>query len=33
MYVSFGLRLAGAGSIARDEFDSLMSSAQAFSFS
>ena len=29
-YVGFGLRLAGAGAIAQDEFDALMSSAQAF---
>ena len=30
VYVGFGLRLAGAESMARDEFDSLMASAQAF---
>jgi AcrR family transcriptional regulator len=29
-YVGFGLRLAGAGAIAQDEFDALMASAQAF---
>ncbi len=29
-YVAFGLRLAGAAPIAHDEFESLMSSAQAF---
>jgi TetR/AcrR family transcriptional regulator, cholesterol catabolism regulator len=29
-YVAFGLRLAGAASIANDEFESLMSSAQTF---
>ena len=30
VYVGFGLRLAGAESMARDEFDALMASAQAF---